>query len=148
VRQFFPLLQAYPNVPLKHFIDIDKLGAMVPAGTRSYAWSAQVDVLLCTADEDPVAGIELDSVHHDTDEAVERDGLKNTLFKLAAMPMVRIRAGDENAVRAADFYDLLMAESKTLDTLRPRRLRPRRTHDFLVPAESTTHSAPVRASWG
>lgn len=148
VRQFFPSLQAYPNMPLKNFIDIDKLEAAVPARVRNYAWAAQADVLLCTADEDPVAGIELDSVHHDTEEAAERDELKNMLFKLAGLPLVRIRADDEKAVRAEDFYDLLMAESKTLDALRPRRMRPRRTHDFLVPAESAIHLAPARAARG
>ena len=145
IRQFFPSLQAYPNMPLKNFIDIDKLEAAVPARVRNYAWAAQVDVLLCTADEDPVAGIELDSVHHDTEEAIERDELKNTLFKLAGLPLVRIRADDERAVRAEDFYDLLMAESKTLDAVRPRRMRPRRTHDFLVPAESATHTVSASA---
>lgn len=148
VRQFFPSLQAYPNMPLKNFIDIDKLEATVPTRVRNYAWAAQVDVLLCTADEDPVAGIELDSVHHDTEEAIERDEVKNLLFRLAGLPLVRIRADDERAVRAEDFYDLLMAESKTLDVLRPRRMRPRRTHDFLVPAESATHAAPARAVRG
>lgn len=146
VRQFFPSLQAYPNMPLKNFIDIDKLEAAIPARVRSYAWAAHVDVLLCTADEDPVAGIELDSVHHDAEEVAERDELKNRLFKLAGLPLVRIRADDEKAVRAEDFYDLLTAESKVLDALRPRRMRPRRTHDFLVPAESATRTAPARAA--
>lgn len=145
VRQFFPSLQAYPNMPLRNFIDIAKLEAAVPARVRNYAWSAQVDVLLCTADEDPVAGIELDSIHRDTEEAAERDQLKNTLFKLAGLSLVRIRADDEKAVRAEDFYDLLMAESKALDALRPRRLRPRRTHDFLVPAESASSSRSTSA---
>lgn len=140
IRQYFPSLQAYPNQPLRNFIDIDKLEGTVPLRARHYAWNAQVDVLLCTADEDPVAGIELDSVHHDSDEAVERDELKNLLFKLAGLSLVRIRADDEKAVRAEDFYDLLMAESKTLDVIRPRRLRPRRTHDFLVPAEVASRS--------
>lgn len=147
VRQFFPSLQAYPNVPLKNFIDIDKIEATVSARARNYAWTSHADILLCTADEDPVAAIELDSIHHDTDEAAERDGLKNTLFELAGLPLVRIRAEDTRAARAEDFYDLLMAESETLDGLRPRRLRPRRTRDFLVPAESVARSArasPVR----
>ena len=140
VRQFYPSLQAYPNLPMRSFIDIDKLEGTVPLRARGYAWSAQVDVLLCTADEDPVAGIELDSIHHDSEEAVERDELKNLLFKLAGLPLVRIRADDVRAVRAEDFYDLLMAESNTLDAIRPRRLRPRRTHDFLVPAEAASRS--------
>lgn len=136
VRQYFPSLRAYPNQPLRNFVDIEKLEAIVPLRVRNYAWSAQVDVLLCTEDEDPVMGIELDSVHHDADEVAERDELKNLLFKLAGIPLIRIRANDTRAVRAEDFYDLLMAESETLDALRPRRLRPRRTHDFLVPAEA------------
>jgi hypothetical protein len=136
VRQYFPSLRAYPNQPLRNVIDIEKLEGTVPLRTRNYAGLAQVDVLLCTEDEDPVMGIELDSIHHDSEEAAERDELKNLLFKLAGLPLVRIRAGDTKAVRAEDFYDLLMAESKTLDSLRPRRLRPRRTHDFLVPADA------------
>jgi hypothetical protein len=136
VRQYFPSLQAYPNLPLRNFIDIDKLEGSVPVRARNYAWSAQVDVLLCTADEDPVFGIELDSIHHDTEEAAERDELKNLLFNLAGLPLVRIRADEPKAVRAEDFYDLLVSQAKTLDDLRPRRLRPRRTHDFLVPAEA------------
>ncbi|MFC5431471.1 hypothetical protein ACFPTO_22085 [Paraburkholderia denitrificans] len=49
----------------------------------SYAWSAQVDALLCIADEDPVAGIELDSAHYDTDDSAERDEMKHLLFNLS-----------------------------------------------------------------
>lgn len=138
VRQFFPSLQAYPNMPLKNFIDIDKLELMVPAQARRYAWLAQVDVLLCTTGEDPVAGIELDSAHHDAEDARERDEFKNLLFQLAGLPLVRIRADDPRSVRMEDFYDLLMAEADSLDAIRPRRLRPRRAHDHLVPAESAT----------
>lgn len=80
--------------------------------------------------------------------ATERDELKNLLFKFAGLPLVRIRADDEKAVRAEDFYDLLMAESTTLDALRPRRMRSRRTHDFLVPAESATRSTRTSAAQG
>lgn len=130
----------YPNLPLRNFIDIDKLEGTEPLRARGCAWSAQVDVLLCTVDEDPIAGFELDSMHHDTEDARERDELKSLLFKLAGLPLVRIRADDERAFRAEDFYDLLMAESKTLDFIRPRRMRPRRTHDMLVPADAVSRS--------
>ena len=43
-------------------------------------------MLLCIADEDPVMGIELDSLNHDSEKVVERDELKNLLFKLAGCP--------------------------------------------------------------
>lgn len=135
VRQYMPNLQAYPNVPLRNFIDIEKLEERLPVRVRNYAWSAQADVLLCTRDEDPVAGIELDSIHHDCEEAKERDELKNKLFQLAGLPLVRIRADDVKAVRAEDFYDLLVAQAAEMAKLRPRRLRPRGTYDSLVPAE-------------
>lgn len=136
VRQFFPSLRAYPNLPLRNFIDLDALGPLADESMRRYCWGSQVDVLLCTEDEDPVAGIELDSVHHDNEATQERDMLKNRLFKLAAIPLIRIRPANTANARAEDFYDLLMAEADSLDALRPRRLRPRRNHDMLVPAET------------
>ncbi|KWN85164.1 hypothetical protein WM25_02340 [Burkholderia ubonensis] len=144
IRQYFPSLRCYPNVPLRNCIDVDKLGEQLPARVRNYAGAAQVDVLLVTEDEDPVAGIELDSVRHDSEERAEWDELKSQLFLLAGLPLIRIRPGEELLVRAEDFYDLLMCQSDTFDRLRPRRLRPRRTHEALVPAESNsrTFSAP------
>lgn len=145
VRQYFPSMRAYPNFPLRNFIDIDKLEERLPVRVRNYAWAAQIDVLLCTEDEDPVAGIELDSAHHDSDEAAERDQLKNQLFQIAGLPIVRIRASDTKSARAEDFYDLLQAESEALSKLRPRRLRPRRNHESLVPAEVYAVSPAAQA---
>jgi hypothetical protein len=140
VRLFAPNLHVYPNVSLRNFIDVDKLEDRLPLKVRNFAWASQVDVLLCTRDEDPVAGIELDSIHHDNEEAAERDELKNNLFKLAGVPLVRIRADDVKAVRAEDFYDLLVSQAGELEMLRPRRMRPRRTYDSLAPAEVLTRT--------
>jgi hypothetical protein len=39
------LADAYPDMPLKNFINIDKLAVTVPGHARNYAWTAQVDVL-------------------------------------------------------------------------------------------------------
>lgn len=143
IRQYFPSLRAYPNVPLRNFMDVDGFVMRLSDRHRQYSWAAQVDVLLCTEEEDPVAGFELDSVMHDSDEACERDRLKDELFSLASMPLVRIRADDTANVRAEDFFDLLVAESEMLDRLRPRRLRPRRNHDRLIPAEVQIHRTGV-----
>lgn len=99
--------------------------------------------LLCTEDEDPIAGIELDSVHHDDPAAMERDAMKDKLFAIAGVPLVRIRAEDTSNVRAEDFYELLLAQSETLGELRPRQLQPRRNHDTLIPAGSRARRAAV-----
>jgi hypothetical protein len=133
IRQYFPNLRAYPNLPLRNFIDLDALGGLTNEQMRRFCWSSQVDVLLCTEDEDPVAGIELDSVHHDDVETQDRDAMKDKLFSLAGVPLVRIRSADTLNVRAEDFYDLLLTKSDALDGLRPRQLRPRRNHETLVP---------------
>jgi hypothetical protein len=133
IRQFFPNLHAYPNVPLRNFLDLDGFLMKLSDRHHGYARSAEVDILLCTDDEDPVAGIELDSDWHDDEAHAERDKLKNQLFMAAGMPLVRIRPRDTRAVQPEDFYDLLVAHADALDRLRPRRLRPRRAHDSLIP---------------
>lgn len=135
VRLFLPNAWAYPNVPLRNFIQVDRILPPLSSRQQHYSRTAEVDVLLCTHDEDPIVGFELDSALHDSDIARERDQLKNQLFSLAGIPLLRIRADDTSNVRAEDFYDLLMEEKETLDKLRPSRLRPRRNHDSLVPSE-------------
>lgn len=140
IRQYFPSMQAYPNIPLHSFVNLDDLGPCIPISFREFALKSRVDILVCTCDEDPVAGFELDSSWHDNGDAARRDDIKNKLFQLAGLPLFRIRHIDPSAVRAEDFYDLLSAEPD-LATLRPRRLRPRRSHDGLVPENAeTTHS--------
>ena len=137
IRQYFPSMQSYPNIGLRNFINIDDLGKSISPSLREFAWASQVDILLCTCDEDPVAGVELDSPWHDNDDAARRDELKNKLFQLAGLPLVRIRAVDPRIVRAEDFYELLNAEP-VLASIRPRRMRPRRSHDGLAPENSAT----------
>jgi hypothetical protein len=43
--------RAYPNGPLRNFIDTDRMEDLLPLRIRNYCWAAQVDVLLCTDDE-------------------------------------------------------------------------------------------------
>lgn len=143
VRQYFPSLRAYPNLPLRNFIDLDALDRFADEQMRRFCWSSQVDALLCTEDEDPIAGIELDSRHHDDPAAMERDVMKDKLFAIAGVPLVRIRAEDTTNVRAEDFYELLLAQSETLGELRPRQLQPRRNYDTLIPAGSRSRRAAV-----
>lgn len=143
VRQYFPSLRAYPNLPLRNFIDLAALDRFADEQMRRFCWSSQVDALLCTEDEDPIAGIELDSMHHDDPTAMERDAMKDKLFAIAGVPLVRIRSGDTSNVRAEDFYELLLAQSETLGELRPRQMQPRRNHDALIPAGSQARRAAV-----
>ena len=145
IRAFFPTLRAYPNVTLSTFIDIDSTPLRLSPRHRSFARVAQADVLLCTEDEDPIAVIELDSNYHDRSEAIERDALKDELLDMAGVTLVRVRPDDTRNVRAEDFYSLLTTEADVLDKLRPKRMRPRRNHDMLVPAEEAYQRSEVNA---
>jgi hypothetical protein len=89
LRQYFPTMLSYPNVTLQNFIDLGELETAIPSYLRDFLWRSRVDVLLCTNDEDPVAGFELDSPWHDTEGAADRDEKKNTLFQLAGIPLVQ-----------------------------------------------------------
>jgi len=122
IRLYFPAMFAYPNVPLQSFIKLEKIGIPVSNSLHRYSRHSRVDVLLCTHEEYPVAGFELDSAWHDRQDARTRDDMKNKLFQLADIPLVRIRPKDPGAVRAADFYDLLIAE-KDLNRIRPNLMR-------------------------
>jgi len=123
---------AYPNIALRSFIELDKIGPSPSERLRQYSRSSRVDVLLCTHDEDPVAGFELDSAWHDGCEAKLRDEMKNELFQLAGIPLIRIRAENPGKVRAEDFYGLLIAEHG-LNAVRPTRMRSTQVREPLMP---------------
>jgi hypothetical protein len=113
VRLYFPSLIAHPNIPLHNFIQEDRVIDFTTDAQRRYFLAAKVDVLLCTQDEDPVAGIELDPKLDDS--------------------------AASGHVRAEDFYSLLCNRADDLASLRPKRMRPRRSHDVLVPADGHPH---------
>lgn len=133
VRLFLPGMMAYPNVPLRNFIDADSIAIGWSRSHHRYSLRAEVDVLICTQDEDPIAGIELDSIFHDDESAVNKDALKDEIFSLAGIPLIRIRADNTRDVRAEDFYELLRSQHDLLERFRPTKLRPRRDHDHLIP---------------
>lgn len=145
VRLYFPSLVAHPNIPLRNFIQEDRVIDFTTDAQRRCLLAAKVDVLLCTQDEDPVAGVELDPDLDDSADAIARDNIKNQLFKVAGIPLIRIRAIASDHVRAEDFYSLLCNRADDLASLRPKRMRPRRSHDALVPADGRAHPSVMEA---
>lgn len=132
LRLYFPAMFAYPNVALRSFINLDKIRPSPSDRLCQYSRSSRVDVLLCTHDEDPVAGFELDSAWHDGSDARSRDAMKNKLFQLSGIPLIRIRPENPGKVRAEDFYGLLIAE-QGLNLVRPKRMNPTQESDSLKP---------------
>ena len=132
IRLYFPAFLSYPNIALHSFINLHELGAVIPDSFHVFAEQAQVNVLLCTPDEDPVAAFELDLPGHESKQSVQANKVKKTLFQLAGLPLIRIRPESLNTIRAEDFFDLLNIENASA-LIRPYRLHPRSKHEGLVP---------------
>lgn len=137
LRLYFPAMQCYPNVVLRSFLTHEEIGRTIPERFRDFIWKSRVGALLCTLEEDPIAGFELDSSWNDNEKSANRDDMKNAIFKLAKIPLIRIRPNNPDTVRAEDFYDLLKAEAAEA-LIRPHRMRQRRSHDGLIPTGVNT----------
>jgi hypothetical protein len=145
VRLYFPSLLAHPNIPLRNFIEVDRVKGFTTETQFRDFFTATVDVLLCTPDEDPIAGIELDTQLDASAATLANHHFKNQLFNVAGIPLIRIRPTASSHVRAEDFYSLLCNCTDDLASLRPKRMRPRRNHDSLVPADGLDHDAPMQS---
>lgn len=134
-RAYFVGREVLPNIPIRNFIDIDRLAPELPSEVRRYAQLAEADVLVATpVDFDPVGVIELDSGYHDLPVAQLRDSMKERLLQLAGIPLVRLRAESAAGIHAADFYNLLQDQWQKFEAFRLSGWRERDQHARMLPA--------------
>jgi hypothetical protein len=84
-----------PNAALHTIINYKELQKVVNADEFRFYLQTHVD--FCIVDKKtyrPVLGFELDSSFHDTPQASEKDRRKNLFFRLAKIPLVRLRDPD------------------------------------------------------
>ncbi len=132
-RLRFPGLTVLPNYPLRCFVDLDKLAALLPDEMIRYARSCEVDFLLVTPREgDAVAVIELDSKLHDDTATQRKDEWRNTLLSAAQIPLYRLRSESPTATSLDEWYAILTDE--VVDKIDcGTRIRNRELHRTLVP---------------
>ena len=84
-----------PNAALHTIIDYKELQRVVSADEFRFYLQTHVD--FCIVDKKtyrPIIGFELDSSFHDTPQVIEKDRRKNLFFRLAKIPLVRLRNPD------------------------------------------------------
>lgn len=90
--ELFPQHFVFPNISLKTIVDVDKMRDMISSEYMNYLFMAHVDfVIISTSSYMPVLAIEKDSVYHDNNSAIKKDEMKNNIFKLSGIPLVRVR---------------------------------------------------------
>ena len=90
---FFPNHLVFPNMSLQSIFQYDRLKSMLSADEFRYYLMAHVDFCITsTANYLPVIGFEVDSPYHDAEDQKARDEIKNRIFQLGGVPLLRLRA--------------------------------------------------------
>lgn len=88
----FPQHFVFPNISLKTIVDVDKMRDAISSEHMSYLFMAHVDfAIISTSSYMPVLAIEKDSVYHDNNTSNKKDEMKNSIFKLSGIPLIRVR---------------------------------------------------------
>nr|WP_223216810.1 DUF2726 domain-containing protein [Paraburkholderia phenoliruptrix] len=90
--QLCPNHLVFPNCSLQSIFSYERVKGMVTAEEFSYYLMASVDlVVVSTATYLPLLAIEVDSIYHDTEKQLERDGKKDRIFEAGGVPLMRLR---------------------------------------------------------
>ena len=65
-----------------------------------------VDFLICTKDMKPVLAIEIDGMSHTNFKRIERDAEIDAIFKMANMPIVHIKVGEDFDKRIDECFSI------------------------------------------
>ncbi|WP_025680638.1 DciA family protein [Paenibacillus massiliensis] len=98
--ELFPQHFVFPNISLKTIVDVEKIRDMISNEQMNYLFMAHVDfAIISTSSYMPVLAIEKDSVYHDNNSTIKKDEIKNNIFRLSGIPLIRVRY---NKAMAAD----------------------------------------------
>ncbi|HVW51603.1 MAG TPA: DUF2726 domain-containing protein [Trinickia sp.] len=90
--QLCPNHLVFPNCSLQSIFSYERMKEMVTSEEFSYYLMASVDlVVVSTTTYLPLLAIEVDSIYHDTEKQLERDGKKDRIFEAGGVPLMRLR---------------------------------------------------------
>lgn len=97
LKNVFPTYFIYPNVALSNIFNFDEIQCYLGAESKSYFFKAVVDFVVYDPvdNHNPKYFFEVDSAYHDSDKAKRNDALKDDIFSIANIGLIRIRPGDQ-----------------------------------------------------
>ncbi len=88
----FPNCLTYPNIALQSLFYFKHMKEVLNGEDFEYYLKAHVDFgIIRPSDYTTVVAIELDSSYHDEENIIEKDEVKNHLFRLAGIDLLRLR---------------------------------------------------------
>lgn len=110
IREAFPTYHHYPNVALSCVIDFLLIKSSLTPQERDYFFRAIIDCVVFDSNKnyEPKYFFELDSSYHDSDKAKKNDDMKDHIFKLANVKLIRIRAYNQEKTSVQSFKDLVV----------------------------------------
>lgn len=102
--EIFPNNLVFPNMALQAIFSFDRMKELLDSEEFGYYLRASVDFCITsTATYLPIVAFEADSYWHDTERQKERDAIKDKIFRLGGVSLIRLRPygrPSENALRS------------------------------------------------
>ncbi|MBV1911851.1 MAG: DUF2726 domain-containing protein [Kangiellaceae bacterium] len=116
IRQAFPTYHPYPNVALSSVIDFDAIKNDMNAFQKEYFFRSVIDSVVFDSGNGyiPMHFVELDSVFHDNEKAQKNDKLKDEIFEIANLKLVRIRPFEREDASIESFKRLVIEVMRDL----------------------------------
>ena len=116
LRQIFDTFLIYPNVAISNVINFEAISGQLNQKERDYFYKSVVDFAVFDQFRgyEPIYFLELDSVWHDLDKVEEKDKMKDKIFSIAGLKLIRIRHKTNRPIDGDTFLELVQEIRKQL----------------------------------
>jgi len=116
MRRAFPTFHPYPNVALSCILDYNAIKNELNSIEQEYFFKAIIDsVVFDAADKyQPIYFFEIDSDFHDSDKARKKDKIKNKIFEVANVKLIRIRSHSQGENTVDKFESMILEIMRNL----------------------------------
>jgi len=109
LRRIFDTFLVYPNVAMSNIINFEAISKDLTKEERDYFFQSVIDYAVFDqlGGYEPIYFIELDSAWHDLDKIEEKDKMKNKIFSVAGLKLIRIRHKSNRPIDENTFFELV-----------------------------------------
>lgn len=109
LRRAFDTYLVYPNVAMSNIINFEAISEQLNQKEREYFYKSVIDFAVFDQFRgyEPIYFIELDSVWHDLEKIEEKDKIKDRIFSLAGLKLIRIRHKANQKIEEETYLELI-----------------------------------------
>jgi very-short-patch-repair endonuclease len=109
LRRIFDTYLVYPNVAMSNVINFEAINGQLNQNERNYFYKSVIDFVVFDQFKgyEPIYFLELDSVWHDLDKVEEKDKMKDKIFSIAGLKLIRIRHKANRPIDEDTFVELV-----------------------------------------